>query len=41
MDMKRIEAIRALEEELKSAQPSDVAKLTKRLIKLKDAWIDQ
>ena len=39
--MKKYRAVRALEEELKSAQPSDVAKLAKRLVKLKDEWVNQ
>lgn len=39
--MKKKNAVRALEEELKSAQPADVAKLTKKLIKLKDKWVNQ
>lgn len=30
-----------LERELKEASPSECAKLTKRLVALKDAWINQ
>ncbi len=39
--MKRKDAVRALEEELRSAQPADVAKLAKRLVKLKGEWVNQ
>ncbi len=41
MGMKKKDAVRTLEEELKSAQPADVAKLAKRLVKIKDEWVGQ
>ncbi len=39
--MKKKHAVRRLEEELKSAAPGDVAKLTKKLVKIKDEWVNQ
>ena len=38
--MRELEKIRALEERLKSASPTDSGKIAKKLVKLKDRWLN-
>ena len=40
MKDKKLLAVRLLEVRLKSASPSECAKITKELVKLKDEWIN-
>lgn len=40
MKCKQLVAVRMLEERLKSASPSECKKITKKLVKLKDDWVN-
>ena len=37
---RKLRAVRALEERLKTASPADAGKLAKKLVKLKDDWLN-
>jgi len=41
MKSKQLKTVRALEERLKYANPSDSAKLAKKLVKLKDDFVNK
>ena len=38
---RQLAEVRALEERLKSASPADAGRIAKRLVKLKDAWMNE
>lgn len=38
---KQYRALRGLEEKLKGASPGECARLTKKLVKLKDDWLNK
>lgn len=40
MDDRRLGKVRRLEERLKSASPTEAGKLAKKLVKLKDEWLN-
>ncbi len=40
MKYKQLAAVRILEERLKTATPAEGARLTRKLVKLKDEWLN-